>query len=66
MDKQEHIQRDCLKCGGEFTATGRFNRLCYECRRNNSDIYDYRNPRNLALGTPVETEGEGLRELVEG
>jgi hypothetical protein len=66
LDKLERVQRNCLKCVGEFTAIGRFNRLCYECRRNNSDIYDYRNPRNLAPGAPVETEGEELRELVEG
>ena len=37
--KPERIKRACLKCGGEFLAVGRFNRICFLCQQENKEIY---------------------------
>jgi Zn finger protein HypA/HybF involved in hydrogenase expression len=30
--KEEIFVRECLKCGREFKAEGRFNRICNRCK----------------------------------
>ena len=37
--KPERIKRSCLKCGGTFSAIGRFNRICPMCQEKDTEIY---------------------------
>lgn len=33
LEMDERYKRRCLKCEKEFVAVGKFNRVCYDCKR---------------------------------
>jgi hypothetical protein len=35
LPRPQRIKRTCLKCGQEFVAEGRFNRICRRCTESN-------------------------------
>lgn len=35
LPSPQRINRTCLKCGQEFVAEGRFNRICRRCTESN-------------------------------
>ena len=38
VDLRKPMDRSCLGCDRDFTAFGRFNRLCPRCRRQVGDL----------------------------
>jgi Zn finger protein HypA/HybF involved in hydrogenase expression len=38
LPRPKPIKRTCLKCGREFVAEGRFNRICERCTESNRQV----------------------------
>ena len=47
----ERIRRECLRCGREFWAKGRFNRSCDRCHERGDYDEGYRKGEYVAPGS---------------
>lgn len=39
-ESQKEVKRNCLKCGREFTASNKYNRICYNCKKTDDYMSD--------------------------
>lgn len=61
------MERNCLKCQQPFDASGKFNRLCQKCRKENTRLERFElklgrmartTPRNGKIGNQDATSSE--------